>query len=323
MATERVFKIVVSENVKNGGEGFFHYVIGGARHLGDGGTHVVTAFRALDRHATAAMEARAVAARPLQRLFHGLKGAAVDQRPDQGIAVQRVADAHSVISVFQAGDQTIVNRAMNENAPGRGAALAAGADRAKQNRPARHFQVGGWRHDDGVVAAQFQDAAAEARRDARTDDVAHGGAAGGRDHRHARIVNQRRADLAAADNEAGQTLRRIAETRQGALQQMMGGQRRDRRLFRRLPNERIAAHQRQGGVPRPHRHWKIKGADDAHRPDGMPGFHHAMAGAFRRDGQAVKLARQADRKVADVDHLLHFAQAFLQNLAAFQGNERA
>jgi hypothetical protein len=35
------------------------------------------------------------------------------------------------------------------------------------------------------------------------------------------------------------------------------------------------------------------------------------------------LPRQPDSEVADVDHLLHFAQAFLQDLAVFQGDPPA
>ena len=55
----------------------------------------------------------------------------------------------------------------------------------------------------------------------------------------------------------------------------------------------------------------------------MPRLHHAMAGTFAGDGQAVELARQTDREIADVDHLLHFAEAFLQDLAGFERDEAA
>ena len=48
-----------------------------------------------------------------------------------------------------------------------------------------------------------------------------------------------------------------------------------------------------------------------------------MAGAFAGDGEAVKLARETDREIADVDHLLHFAEALLQDLAGFEGDEAA
>ena len=55
----------------------------------------------------------------------------------------------------------------------------------------------------------------------------------------------------------------------------------------------------------------------------MPAFHHAVAGAFGRDGQAVKLARQADGKVANVDHFLHFAETFGRDLARLDRHQPA
>ncbi len=42
-----------------------------------------------------------------------------------------------------------------------------------------------------------------------------------------------------------------------------------------------------------------------------------VARALGGDGQAIQLTRQADREVADVDHFLHFALAFLGDLAGF------
>ena len=48
-----------------------------------------------------------------------------------------------------------------------------------------------------------------------------------------------------------------------------------------------------------------------------------MARTLRGDGQAVKLTRQADGKVANVDHLLHFAQPFLGDLARLPGHQFA
>ncbi|MCY1431553.1 hypothetical protein D9M71_475250 [compost metagenome] len=48
-----------------------------------------------------------------------------------------------------------------------------------------------------------------------------------------------------------------------------------------------------------------------------------VAGTLGGDGQAVELARQADGEVADVDHFLHFAQAFLGDLAGLPGHQFA
>ncbi len=48
-----------------------------------------------------------------------------------------------------------------------------------------------------------------------------------------------------------------------------------------------------------------------------------MAGAFGGDGQAVKLAGKADGEIADVDHFLHFAEAFRGHLADFDRDQLA
>ena len=58
-------------------------------------------------------------------------------------------------------------------------------------------------------------------------------------------------------------------------------------------------------------------------PSGCQRLHHPVVGALGGDGQAVQLARQADREVADVDHLLHFAQAFGDDLAGLDRDEAA
>ena len=53
----------------------------------------------------------------------------------------------------------------------------------------------------------------------------------------------------------------------------------------------------------------------------MPLFHQAMAGPFGLNRQAVEHARLADREIADVDHLLHFAFAFGDDLTHLEGDE--
>jgi hypothetical protein len=48
-----------------------------------------------------------------------------------------------------------------------------------------------------------------------------------------------------------------------------------------------------------------------------------MAGPFRGDGEAVELAREADGEIADVDHLLHLAQALLSDFSGFERDQLA
>ncbi len=55
----------------------------------------------------------------------------------------------------------------------------------------------------------------------------------------------------------------------------------------------------------------------------MPLLHQAMVRALGLNRQAVKHARLTDGEVADVDHLLHFAFAFGENLARLERDEFA
>ena len=55
----------------------------------------------------------------------------------------------------------------------------------------------------------------------------------------------------------------------------------------------------------------------------MPLLVHAVVGALRMHSQAVELAGKADCEIADIDHFLHFAPAFLQALAHLIRNEAA
>ncbi len=48
-----------------------------------------------------------------------------------------------------------------------------------------------------------------------------------------------------------------------------------------------------------------------------------MAGAFGGDGEAGKLAGEAGGEGADVDHLLHLAETFGEDLAGLDGDEAA
>src|SRR5580693_5201024 len=126
------------------------------------------------------------------------------------------------------------------------------------------------------------------------------------------------------DATFGPTIGRVrAEALQRAFEDFHRRQRGERRLLGRLPDHGIAADQRQRRVPRPDCDREIEGGDDRAWPKRMPGFGHAMARTLRGDGEAVQLAREADREVADVDHLLYFAQALGDDLADFEGHQRA
>ena len=74
---------------------------------------------------------------------------------------------------------------------------------------------------------------------------------------------------------------------------------------------------------RPTRPQEVEGRDHAHHAHRVPGFHHAVAGAFAGNRQAMQLARQSHGEVADVDHLLHLAQPSGAHLAASSDTQQA
>src|SRR5437667_8557863 len=53
----------------------------------------------------------------------------------------------------------------------------------------------------------------------------------------------------------------------------------------------------------------------------MPLFEHAMLRPFRSDRQAVKLARKAHCKIANINHLLYFAFSFGQDFSRLERHE--
>jgi hypothetical protein len=137
------------------------------------------------------------------------------------------------------------------------------------------------------------------------------------------IVDQHLADLVIADEHFREALGRVAEGLHGAAHERLRGEGGERRLLRRFPHHRIAAHEGERRVPGPDGDRKVEGRDDPAHPEGVPGLQHAMVDALGGYGQAIELARQADGEVADVDHLLHLADALGQDLSRLDGDEAA
>src|SRR4051794_12949428 len=55
----------------------------------------------------------------------------------------------------------------------------------------------------------------------------------------------------------------------------------------------------------------------------MPGLHEPVAGTFGGDREPVQLARETDREVADVDHLLDLAETLRADLAGLDRDQLA
>lgn len=171
------------------------------------------------------MDARAGGIRRGQRRLHRVERSAIDQRADQGIAVERVAHRHSGIDLVQPRDEIVGDVAVDDQPAERGAALARRAHRPERDRAQREVEIGRGRDDRGVVAAQFQDAAAEAGGDGAPHLAAHPGRAGCRHHRHVRMLGQPLAQFASTDQQLRQAMGRIvAEVRGDLLEQGLDGE---------------------------------------------------------------------------------------------------
>ena len=172
------------------------------------------------------------------------------------------------------------------------------------------------RHDHRVVAAQLEQRAAEARRDRAADRAAHARRAGGRDQRRradrrpAPRPTSRAAEHHGSRGPSGTSpkLLRAARARQsaGSASAVSG-------VF--SDGFHTTASPQTSASAAFHAHTatgKLNALMTPTTPERMPGLHHAVAGPLGGDGEAVELARQADGEVADVDHLLHLAQALLR-----------
>ncbi len=163
MPGEGVGQIVVRHQVENRGERLLanNLKIGlGAREAGSDITAAGKFFPAQDF--AAVKNFAAFGAEKLEGGLHFLDGRGVNERAHERALVQRVANGHLPVAGEKAFGQFRLDGLVNQDAAGAGAALAGGADGAEKNRARRQLEIGRGRHDDGVVAAQFEEDAAEA-----------------------------------------------------------------------------------------------------------------------------------------------------------------
>src|SRR6185503_16539692 len=89
----------------------------------------------------AAMDGAAFRTGLAERRLHGVDRLAVDQRPDQDAALQRIADRGARPDMLQAGYQAGIDAVVDEQPPQRRAALAGRAHGGEGDRPRREIEV--------------------------------------------------------------------------------------------------------------------------------------------------------------------------------------
>jgi hypothetical protein len=164
-----------------------------------------------------------------------------------------------------------------------------------------------------------EQAAAEALRHHLPHALPHPGGTGGGDE----------GDAAVGHHALGHAVRAHAEIEHASepvllhhpVADVLHGHGGEGSLVRGLPDHGVAADGGDGRVPGPHRNREVEGGDDPHHAQRMPLLVHAVEGPLRVHGEAVELAGEADGEVADVDHLLHLAQALGEDLAHLQRDQ--
>ena len=324
MQRDRLIEAGIFHHIKDRRKGLFRHRPGLAWHFDQRRTDV-TGRRAFgDIDAFAAGNCSTMLSCLGEGRLHLAERRLIDQRPDQHRRLsKRIADHQVRVNLLQLRDQCIMDVFIHDQSPQRGAALAGGADCREGDGAEREREIGGGTDDRGIVAAEFEDRARKPPCKPRTDLTTHRRRARRRDERDARIVDETFSDLAAADQHGREVRRRFGKLCRDTLHQRLYRERTKRGLFRGFPDHRIAAHQRERGVPGPDRHREVERRDDADGTQRMPLLHHPVAGPLAGDGETVELARQADREVADVDHLLNLTASLGEDLAGLDGDEFA
>ena len=194
---------------------------------------------------------------------------------------------------------------------------------AEEHRAQHQIGIGVVHHDDAVVAAEFQNRAAQPVRDHFGDAASHFGGTREADQWNARIFHQHLADrIARPDHEVEDALQPVpvehAIARSSAPRSPASGVSDEGRHSTQSPHT--------AAIIAFHAHTATGKLNALITPTTPSGCHCSY---IRWPGRSLcmvspyKLAREADREIADVDHLLHFAQALGQNLAHLERNQRA
>src|SRR5437899_2037004 len=212
---------------------------------------------------------------------------------------------------------------MHDDSPRGSATLAGGANCAEENRAHSQIEIGALRHNNRIVSAELEQCPTKPLRDPLRDACTHRTRAGGRDEWDPFIASHAVThDLGTAGDQSENGRIRAgfaadlfgnASDGDGAKQRFVGG----------LPQDRIAADGRERAVPGPNRNGKVESGDDADQPKRMPLLHEPVFRTLGLNRESVELARKTDGKIADVDHLLHFAFSFGQNFAGLDGYKAA
>ena len=219
---------------------------------------------------------------------------------------------------------------MDDDAAGRGAALAGGAERRPDDAVDGEIEVGVVHDDDPVLAAELQVDVLEVLGGGLEHRDAGLPRPGQRDHADVRMPHDPVPHLAAepvheVDDAVGHA---------GLDEQLDEALREHRRVVRGLEDDGVPAHERRDDLPRGNGDREVPRRDHADHADRLPDAHLELVGQLRRRRVAEEAPALAGHVVAHVDrfldvaarlreHLPHLARHELRELVLVLGDERA
>ena len=147
-----------------------------------------------------------------------------DERPQVRVGRERVAHAHAVEELAEAGEEPLVHRALHVGSSGRGAVLAAVDERPRRGTAGRRLDVRVVEDDERRLAAEFEMDALEVRRGELLDRPARLRVAGQRDEIDVLVSCHRGAhDVPAARDDVEDAVRQPGLLRQFGQQIVVSG----------------------------------------------------------------------------------------------------
>ena len=192
--------------------------------------------------------------------------------------IQGVADAQGAVGLEQGAFHLVIDRFVNDQAAGSGAALSGGTHRSEYHRRHRQLQVGVFGEDNRVIAAQFQDVASHPLGDHFGHMATRPGRAGKGDQVHPGVLHHRLPNGGGIPDQQRKDAFGNIVFLQHIADDMLAGDRGQRHLVGGLPDVHIAAHRGDHRIPGPYRHREIEGGNHAHDAQRMILVVHPVAG---------------------------------------------
>ena len=182
----------------------------------------------------------------------------IGQRPHQCVRIKRVTNGHLLVSIDQGIGDAIHDGFMDNQATGRCATLTGSTNSTENDTGDTHSQVSCFIHDDGIIATQFQQAAAHAGGDFLTYLPAYIGGPGERYQVDTLVIDKTLGQIMTIFHKAMED-RRIAAFFQRRVTDVLYRYTAQQAAMCRLPDGCVTTDGSDKSVPCPNRNREVEG----------------------------------------------------------------